>query len=537
MTRLRRPAWLRPRWTLAGRLLAMQLLIVCIVLVGVAAVSIAQSNARFHDTEGRRALAIAEVLSQTPGIRDVVGPDGTRYASQAESAAESVRTFSGSTRVVVAEQDGRIVVSTDPLPPGTQLQRTRAFEGRSWTGVEDGTGDALAMSPILSVTTRETEGVVAVVRSYPSILDNLADALPNLLTYMGIASLIGVVGSLLLARRVKRQTLGLEPREIVGLVEQREAVLHGIKEGLLAVDLGRRVTQVNDEAARLLGIAQADAAGRHLDELDGTGLLSSLFAAPTPAVDRVLSVGGRVVTVNVRPVMTHGRHIGDVATLRDRTEMLELQRELDLTRSTTDSLRVQAHEFSNRMHVVSGLIELGEFDDVRSYIRRISADEEQLTARVSSLVADPAVAALLLAKSRQAAERGAELVIDTSSRLDRLDGDLSTDVNTVLGNLIDNAFDAAVDGRPRVSVEIGRVDDAIRIVVRDNGPGVDVGVGDRVFTHGFSTKPGGPEGQRGIGLALVRIVCRKRGGEVSVRNEGGAVFTATLPDRQGVAAR
>ena len=127
-------------------------------------------------------------------------------------------------------------------------------------GQEKGTGAAMAMAPIINVRTRETDGVVAVARQYPSVLDNLAAALPNLLTYLGIASLLGVFGSLLLARRVKRQTLGLEPREITGLVEQREALLHGIREGLVAIDLDRRITLVNDEAV---------APSRHPPDLHG----------------------------------------------------------------------------------------------------------------------------------------------------------------------------------------------------------------------------------------------------------------------------
>ncbi|MBB2986636.1 sensor histidine kinase [Terracoccus luteus] len=525
----------------------MQLLIVSVVLVGVAAVSIAQSNARFRDSEGRRAQQIAEVLSQTPGIRDVV-EDGGQFAPQANFAAEAARAFSDSAQVLIAGVDRKVVASTGTGPAVAFLQDTEAFDGRGWVGEQQGTGEAMAMAPVISSGENdpertdptqpdagETVGVVAVVRTYPSVWDNLAQAMPNLLTYMGIASLLGVVGSLLLARRVKQQTLGLEPREITGLVEQREAVLHGIKEGLLAVDLTGRVTQVNDEAATLLGIPQMDSEGRMLRDLDPTGRLSALFDHPEPVVDRVMSFGTHAVAVNLRPVRTHGRLIGHVATLRDRTELLELQRELDLTRSTTDSLRTQAHEFSNRMHVVSGLIELGEYDDVRSYIQRISADEEQLTARVTSLVADPAVAAMLLAKSRQADERGAELVVDESTHLGRLDGDVSTDVNTVLGNLVDNALDAAGVGtgrdgiRARVTVTIVKEDGVVRITVRDNGPGVDLREGD-VFARGYSTKPGGAEGRRGIGLALVRIVCRKRGGEVTVHNDDGAVFTATVPE-------
>ena len=155
-----------------------------------------------------------------------------------------------------------------------------------------------------------------------------------------------------------------------------------------------------------------------------------------------------MLTINRMPVLSHGRHIGWVVTLRDRTEMLELQRELDLTRDTTDALRAQAHEFSNRMHVVSGLIELGEYDEARGYVRHIADTQTRLTRSITSHVADPAVAALLIAKSSQADERHVELVLAETTDLDRLDEQMATDVNTVLGNLIDNALDA-VRRRPR----------------------------------------------------------------------------------------
>ena len=516
----------------------MQLAIVCVVLVGVAAVSLAQSDARFRDTEGRRALAVAERLAVTAGVREAAASGGEDFLGQAQSVVESGRTFSGSTTVLVALRDRRVIASTDPLPQDRAvfLQETAAFDGRSWVGQEQGTGAALAMAPIINVSTRETDGVVAVARQYPSVLDNLAAAMPNLLTYLGIASLLGVLGSLLLARRVKRQTLGLEPREITGLVEQREALLHGIKEGLLAIDLDRRITMVNDEAAHLLGIPQTST-GRLVSEVDEAGRLAGIFEGTDEVTDRVVPFQGRLVTVNRMPVFSHGRHIGWVATLRDRTEMLELQRELDLTRNTTDTLRAQAHEFSNRMHVVSGLIELGEYDDVRAYVQQIAADQTELSSSVTSHVDDPAVAALLIAKSSQATERGVDLIIQPASRLPRLDERLATDVNTVLGNLVDNALDAAAGTADAfVAVEIVESEGVVRVTVRDSGPGVRLGIGERVFARGYSTKGTGPGHERGIGLALVRLVCRKRGGEVTVRNDGGAVFVATLPVRTTVGA-
>ena len=514
-------------------MLAVQLLIVFVVLIGVAAVSLAQSNARFRDTEGKRAQEIAERLAATSGVRAVVAPKGVpRFLGQAQSAIESDRIYSDSTYVVIAIRDRRVIASTDPLPVMSvvRLQDTEAFQGRGWVGRDETTGAALAMAPIINETTRETDGVVAVGRQYPSLPANLRMALPNLLTYLGIASLLGVAGSLLLARTVKRQTLGLEPREITGLVEQREALLHGIKEGVLAVDLERRITMVNDEAAHLLGIPLASA-GRVLPEVDLTGRLVEIFDGPEPATDRILPLHGRVLTLNRMPVRSHGRHIGWVATFRDRTELLELQRELDLTRNTTDTLRAQAHEFSNRMHIVSGLISLGEYEEVLRYIQQVAADQTELTAGVTARVADPAVAALLIAKSSQAAERGVTFVIEPGSLLPKLDERLATDTSTVLGNLVDNALDAAAGSPdPFVVVEVILHGDVVRIQVRDSGPGVDSAMQHRVFTHGFSTKDS--EGDdHGIGLALVRVICRKRGGDVTVHNDDGAVFVATLPMR------
>ncbi len=530
MARLRWP-W-RRRWTLASRMLAMQLAIVCVVLVGVAAVSLAQSDARARDTEGRRALAVAERLAVTAGVREAAASGGQDFLGQAQSVVESGRSFSGSTTVIVATEDRRIIASTDPVPTSraVYLQDTEGFLGRAWVGTEDGTGAAFAMAPIINLDTRETDGVVAVARAYPSVLDNLAEAMPNLLTYLGIASLLGVVGSLLLARRVKRQTLGLEPREIAGLVEQREALLHGIKEGVLAVDLDHRITMVNDEAAHLLGIPLTSG-GRTLSDVDATGRAAQIFDQGGELTDHVMPVRGRVLTVNRMPVTSRGRHIGWVATMRDRTEMLALQRELDLTKSTTDTLRAQAHEFSNRMHVVSGLIALEEYDGVRNYIRQITDDSSTLSTRVDSRVQDPAVAALLIAKASQAAERGVDLVVDESSNVPPLDDALAADVNTVMGNLIDNAFDAAAGSAdPVVRVALSHGGDAVTVTVHDSGPGVDSTIGEMVFTRGFSTKATTAQG-RGIGLAIVRLICRNRGGDIVVTNDEGAVFVATLPVR------
>ena len=523
------------RLSLAGQLLALQVVIICVVLVGVAAVTVAQSTQRASDYESRRAEEVAENLAASPAVRATLEGE-SRGASDAavryfRNQAESARKNSGSQSVVLGTADGTVLASADPDELGARMDmgESTVLDGRGWTGVRERPSGrvAVAMAPILS-DTGSTVGFVAVRRTQPSALDGLRDAAPNLLTYLGVASLIGIGGSLLVARRVKRQTLGLEPVEITGLVEHRDAMLHGIREGVVALDTRGRVTLVNDEAIRLLRIP-GDAIGRTLDDLGvGEELLDALVSGDVER-DRAVGSHGRVLVVNRLPLTSRGRPIGSVTTLRDRTELLELRRELDLTRHVTDTLRAQAHEFDNRLHTIAGLIELGEAEEAVRFVHRVTSSRSEFSAAVTSVVRDPSVAALLIAKASQAAELGVDLQIAADSSLPALPEDLSGDVTTIVGNLVDNALEAAASAPQRwVEVGLGLVDSEVDVVVRDSGPGVPPGMEKEVFRRGVSTKEPGT-GERGIGLSLVHLLCTRRGGDVTAASAEGSVFTARLP--------
>jgi sensor histidine kinase regulating citrate/malate metabolism len=521
------------RLSLAGQLLALQVVIICVVLVGVTAVTVAQSTRRAQETEGRRALAVAETLANASATRQAMEDDAVRYL---RVAAEVARSNSGSVSVVLARADREVIATADPEEMGTRFPvgDSTVLTGRSWVGERpfDGQPAAAAMSAVYA-DDGEILGFVAVQRLYPSIMDGLAAATPNLLTYLGLASAIGIGGSLLVARRVKRQTLGMEPAEIVGLVEHRDAMLHGIREGVVGLDLRGRVTVINDEAVRLLRVP-GDALGRTLADLGVAAEVRDALLSGAVERDRAVASHGRVLVVNRLPIASHGRAIGSVTTLRDRTELLELRRELDLTRHVTDTLRAQAHEFSNRLHTIAGLIELGDAEEAVRFVHRISSSRSEFSGAVTAAVRDPSVAALLIAKASQAAELGVDLRIAPDSSLPALEDELSTDVATVVGNLVDNALDAASLAPQRwVEVAVGMVDGEVDIVVRDSGPGVPAGMEREVFRRGVSTKGGASDppapGDHGIGLALVHLVCTRRGGDVTVSSEHGSTFTARLP--------
>jgi two-component system CitB family sensor kinase len=527
----------RRRMSLAGQLLMLQLVIISIVLVAVAAVSLAQSDASFRAVEGRRALSAAEhVATQSLVRRGLEVPKDRGVAQEVAGYAENV---SGSSYVVVATVDGTIIASADASQLGRKLDlhgSPALAAGTSWVGVvDDGRGKAVvAHVPVLAdgqwgTRMGKTIGVVAVGREYPSWLESLATATPNLLTYLGLATAVGVVGSLLVARRVKRQTLGLEPREIAGLAEHREALLHGIKEGVIALDPQRRITLVNDEATRLLRLPE-DTVGRSLAELDLPGRLADVLAGVDgTGADSIVLRGGRVLVLNRMPVSGRGRELGAVVTLRDRTELDTLTDELHGARSTTEALRSQAHEFANRMHTVAGLIELEEYDEALRFATSTTAAHEALARAIADRIEEPALAALLLAKSAEVTERGAQLVVAEDSWLGRDDVGDPEDLLLVVGNLVDNALDALGGGSGWIRVTVRSTEEGVLVEVRDSGPGVAPELADEVFRHGFTTKVAQSGGARGLGLALTRQACVRRGGWVRVRNEDGAVFTALLP--------
>ena len=529
----------RKEMTLAGQYLVLQLLIVLVVLVAVGAISMAQSAQDIERIEGRRALAAAENLAKQQTARERVVDARPGGDAALAATGETNRSVSGSSLVAIARPDRTVLTSSDPTLVGERLPLgdSDVLSGRAWSGLitTDGVTSVVAHAPIQHGETGEFIGIAMIARDFPSIGQRLGQAIPNLLVYLGVASALGVAGSLLLARRVKRQTLGMEPTEIAGLVEHREAMLHGVKEGVIALDPHERITVANDSALRLLELP-ADCVGRSLDDLGVDPQLRQVLTESQPGPDRLVLVGQRVLAFNRRPMRSHGRVIGAVTTLRDRTELSSLERELGTTRATTDTLRAQTHEFANQLHTISGLLHLQEYDEVVRFVDGVSESRTKLYDEVTARVSDPTVAALLIAKSSLAAERGVDLHLAQSSHVGRVDDDLSRDLTTVVGNLVDNALDA-VGNTDEGRVEVCLKEDTEQVMVRvaDSGPGVPGGQTEDVFRQGYTTKAILSDGGRGFGLALTRLACRRRGGDVTVHNDGGAVFTAHLP-KQGAAS-
>lgn len=553
----------RRRLRFTSQLLLLQLAVVAaVVLVGFGLFA-GMVERGLRAEYGDRALAIARSVASDDEIRGWVadysadhraGPDGRAElaAGPVQDDAEAVRMLTGALFVVITDDRGIRLAHPDPAQLGLLVSTdpSVALAGDEEVVEQRGTlGDsARAKVPVVAPDGSAVVGAVSVGIGTDEISAALWADLRVAALYAAAALGLGVLASVLLNRRLRRLTLGVEPEELAGMVSEHQAVLGGISEAVFAVDPAGRIGVANLEAQRLFGVGVRSGAvltdaglPRRLVEVIGAVSSRPVGSRNTSAPLLVLA-GERVLVCTVGGVTRDGHDLGVVVSARDRTDIEALTRQLDAVQTMGSALRAQRHEFANRLHVVHGLLGQGDLDEATQYVRSVLG-----TGPLGSLlegleaVRDPTVQAFLSAKAAHARERSVTLRLGPETWLDRTVAD-PVAVTTVLGNLLDNAVDAAVEGASGgerwVEVELLADAGTLFISVADSGDGVPEQLRGVLFEENVSGHAPGPGGERGLGLALVRQVARVVDGDVWLAEPGrddgagensGAVFVARLP--------
>ncbi|WP_232675974.1 sensor histidine kinase [Nocardioides sp. R-C-SC26] len=481
-----------------------------------------------RDNASRLTLAVARAISDAPTIAAAMRLDDPSAVLQ--PLAEQIRADTDVDFVTIMDLDRVRLTHPDPARIGELFLGDvgTAPQGRPFTQEFTGTlGPSMrTVAPVMD------DGRVVALVAVGITVQSIEQALRGDLITIGAAAaavfLVGALGTWLVTRRLRRQTHGLGEQEITRMYEYYTAVLRAVREGLILVDRRGRVAMLNQEAQRLLDLSD-DAAGR---SLAGLGLAPALVGAALggeSVADELFLAGDRALLVSAAPAAWGGREVGAVITLRDHTELRDVTGELDVVRGLTESLRSQTHEAANRLHTVVSLVELGRTEEAIAFATEELAVAQRLTDDVVSATTDPVVAALLLGKTAEAAERGVELVISGSFEGDSGGGTPipARDLVTVLGNLIDNALDAVGNGSGRrIEVHLDDHDGTPLVSVGDDGPGLTPEEARRALSRGWSTKAAG----RGVGLALVRQTALRHGGDVTIGRStaGGALFHVRL---------
>jgi two-component system CitB family sensor kinase len=530
------------RWSIARRLFVANLLIVLAFTAVVGTATFIDARDRAYEEAGRRMAGVAAAVAANPLVLQAA--DGPDPSAALQPYALQVMAGAGADFVTIMAPDR----TRWTHPRDEELGRPyigsidAALRGEVFTEVTAGT---LGPSVRTIVPVKDAQGnvkaLVAAGVTVRTVDVAISGRLPALLAIALALLLGGSVASGLLGRYLRRVTRGWGPEQLAQLFAYYESVLHSVREGLILIDTKGRVVMYNDQAAELLGLeprVSGDDPSHppSLADLPLATSLKELFESGRTAHDEIHLTGPRIVVVNQGPALgpdTPGARrqavFGTVATIRDRTEIESLGSELQTMRTLSDALRAQTHEHANRLHTMVSLLELGRTREALEFATKDLELSQRLTDEMVSSVDEPVLSALIMGKASEANERGVKMTLRTLGSAS-VAGLAVQDLVTILGNLLDNAIDAAADGESPKEVELTVESDTegLDITVRDSGPGVDPAAVEHIFKHGFSTKKSGPFG-RGVGLALVRQAVQRLDGSMTITGTDGAQFHVSLP--------
>lgn len=536
--RTQKPLWssTRGKWSVATQILAIQAAAILLLMVAVGwwLVQAAAQDARNEAVD--RARTTATALAESGWVPEAV--QTLDPPSLLSEPLERIRRANSLSFIVVMDTCGLPWERPDTAEFGATYINELSSAQSGKTVTEDFV-DGLGPSVRVIVPVYSGHRLVALVATGVLISEVERKATHDTLQFAGLAAVplaLGAAGTWGVSRRVRRQTRGMSPMDLERLASFHVAMLHSVRAGLIMVGRDQTVVLCNDEARRLLGTPYVSV-GMPVDELDLDPGLKALIASGEECEGETFVAGKTALVVNQLRAMLDGEDLGTVTTLRDRTNLVRLTSEVESLRSFSDMLRSRAHEADNRLHTVVMLVEMGRYDEAIRFATESIEQSQALVDAVTGAIEDAPVAALLLGKSAQAEERGVTLRLADDLYLPTT-GLAAGDVVVILGNLVDNAIDAAAEaGEPRWVHVAGKIEEAdgVRTAlfqVTDSGPGLREDSRVAAFQRGWTTKPvtdaeARPEG-RGIGLALVSATVRRLGGTIDVQSAPSR-FTVRLP--------
>jgi len=483
--------------------------------------------------QSEKAMNIARMIAHSPLVLEALQQKKDEPAIQKYSN-EMVK-ITNVEFIVVMDMNGIRKSHPSPDKIGQRFvggDEGPVLHGREKTSIAKGTlGYSLrAFTPVFSDNGKQI-GAVAVGISLNKVKQDVRNSKKIIYLAVIFGVIIGVIGAIILAKKIKRSMFGLEPFEIGKLLEERSAMLQSTKEGILAVDQEARITLINNEALRLFEEAgiQDNPVGRLVDQYLPQLQLKNVLETGKQRLNLEIDLSGITLFANQLPIFVGNQMVGAITTFRNKTEINKLAEELTGIKLYAEALRAQSHEFMNKLHVVLGLVHLQQYGKLADYIDQISDHLQNEVGYIVNKIKDPALAGFILGKMSYAREMGADLSFSVEDILPEPSlPEITHELITIIGNLTDNALESlSVQENKKVFIHFDYYDHELLIEVADTGPGIDKAIVEQLFLKGFSTK--GKD--RGIGLSLVKSSLAKLNGQIELSTEAGkgTRFTVTLP--------
>ncbi|TMX45805.1 sensor histidine kinase [Vibrio sp. Hep-1b-8] len=500
-----------------------------------------------EDEMGQKALGIASFLAESPYVIEMIenGPD-----EESQERYRTLTTLIGAAFIVVGNNEGvRLVHPLDerigkPMKGG---DNDRALiDGQSYVSIAKG---SLGYSVRGKSAVFNTQGQIIGVVSVGYLIDRLQDRIEPFLIYL-ILMAFAVVGanaivSSYASRRFQRAILGFEPEEIGRLYVELDVTLETLKEGILTIDDKGKLRSINKSACQILGLSKEQSLNQPLSEVLPDSDLQTVLQTARTDHDINLYLNKQRLIANRSPIIVDGKVVGAVSSFRLRDDLTELTEQLAKTKEYAEMLRSQTHEHRNKLNTISGMVQMGELEAVQYLIGQETEHYQALIEFLRETVKEPLIAGMLLGKTERARELGLRLVVEEGSRLEPLPKRINPeDLVTILGNLIDNAFDATREAitketlfaphRRTIEVSISDFGNEVILEVIDQGCGLPENMSvESLVRRGVSSKD---KATRGVGLYLINELAIRYHGELEMVNnkQHGARITVYLPKEEQI---
>jgi two-component system CitB family sensor kinase len=371
-------------------------------------------------------------------------------------------------------------------------------------------------------------GAVAVGMLYNKFDNEVYTKMYKFIPIIVIGLLLGISGAIALSYNIKKAIFGLEPEEIALILKQKEIVIENIKEGIVALDKNGCITLFNEEASRILLLKEEDI-GSPITDFTYESMAEVVLNSGECKKNIEIKVRpGLNIMCKYNPIKGFKNEIlGLVINFEDLTEVRKMAEELTGIKKISWSLRAQNHEFMNKLHTISGLIQLEEYDKVINFINVIATNKKNIITIISDKIKDVAIVALILSKYSKCEEGRINLVIDKDSKIIKLPKYMtSNELVSVVGNLIENSIDAVKnDGTGEIYVKIYEKENGLEIIVKDNGDGIPEEIRESIYEMGITSKHSG----RGFGMYIVKKIIDEAKGTIYFKVNGGTKWNIFIP--------
>lgn len=386
---------------------------------------------------------------------------------------------------------------------------------------------------------QEIIGAVCVGLTNNTIDNQVKDGQKMIAFSLIIGLSVGIIGAVFLAQKMKKVLLGLEPQEIAEQLSEKTIIENEVDEGILAISSDKTILLINTPAKNIFyqtkRLSDFEVGKKISDNLYDV-LFKETIEHQTTVRTQFMYLNGIETISSVTPLFSNDRFLGAVATLRNRSEVMKLMEELGGTKQYINSMRAQTHEFMNKLHVISGLIDLKKYEEVTHFIQQLNQNYKKEIGQVSNLIKVPAIAGFLLGKINEAKEQSVEMLLESDSFIPKMEMDDSIhSLLQVLGNLLDNAKEAVLqmperNGQVRLHLNYDTEAEVFIVTVCDDGVGISEEISEKIFTLGFSTKGI----NRGYGLNIIHSIVKRHGGilEFSKQANGGTIVYLELPKKE-----